>query len=57
MLCHNVLYNSKPKPRTSGFLGTAFIYPVATFKDSLLMLFGRLEIFGLLQLFMMKWWK
>ena len=25
--------------------------------DSLLMLFGRLEIFGLLQLFMMKWWK
>ena len=25
--------------------------------DALLMLFGRLEIFGLLQLFMMKWWK
>ncbi len=25
--------------------------------DSLLMLFGRLEIFGLIQLFMMKWWK
>lgn len=25
--------------------------------DSLLMLFGRLEIFGLLQLFMIKWWK
>ena len=25
--------------------------------DSLLMLFGHLEIFGLLQLFMMKWWK
>lgn len=25
--------------------------------DSLLMLFGRLEIFGLIQLFFMKWWK
>ena len=25
--------------------------------DSLLMLFGRLEIFGLIQLFLMKWWK
>ena len=25
--------------------------------DSLMMLFGRLEIFGLIQLFLMKWWK
>ena len=25
--------------------------------DSLLMLFGRLEIFGLIQLFFIKWWK
>lgn len=25
--------------------------------DSLLMLFGRLEIFGLIQLFFMKWWR
>ena len=25
--------------------------------DSLLMLFGRLEIFGLIQFFFMKWWK
>lgn len=27
------------------------------FFDALLMLFGRLEIFGLFQLFFMKWWK
>ncbi|MEG2614330.1 MAG: potassium transporter TrkG, partial [Alistipes sp.] len=27
------------------------------FSNSLLMLFGRLEIFGLIQLFMIKWWK
>ena len=25
--------------------------------DSLLMLFGRLEIFGLIQLFFIKWWR
>ncbi|MBQ7297967.1 MAG: TrkH family potassium uptake protein, partial [Alistipes sp.] len=25
--------------------------------DALLMLFGRLEIFGLIQLFSMKWWR
>jgi trk system potassium uptake protein TrkH len=26
------------------------------FVDTLLMLFGRLEIFGLIQLFLIKWW-
>lgn len=32
--------------------------PVAVkFSDSLLMLFGRLEIFGLIQLFFIKWWR
>ncbi|MEG1611027.1 MAG: potassium transporter TrkG, partial [Alistipes sp.] len=32
--------------------------PIAVrFSNSLLMLFGRLEIFGLIQLFMIKWWK
>lgn len=25
--------------------------------DSFLMLFGRLEIFGLIQLFFIKWWR
>jgi trk system potassium uptake protein TrkH len=26
------------------------------FTDTLLMLFGRLEIFGLIQIFLIKWW-
>lgn len=30
---------------------------VVKFADALMMLFGRLEIFGLIQLFFMKWWK
>lgn len=30
---------------------------VMKYVDALLMLFGRLEIFGLIQLFFMKWWK
>ena len=34
-------------------------YEVRTFKvsNTLLMLLGRLEIFGLIQIFFMKWWK
>ncbi len=35
----------------------AEIPSVAKFSSSLLMLFGRLEIFGLIQLFFIKWWR
>lgn len=31
--------------------------PIVRFSNTLLMLFGRLEIFGLVQLFFIKWWK
>ena len=40
-----------------GFGNFATIAPGARFVCTLLMLLGRLEIFGLLQLFLLKWWK
>jgi trk system potassium uptake protein TrkH len=41
----------------AGGLGAATHPPAMLWFSSLLMLLGRLEIFGLLQLFLLKWWK
>jgi trk system potassium uptake protein TrkH len=40
-----------------GFAGAAHLPPGLLWFSTLLMLLGRLEIFGLLQLFLLKWWK
>ncbi len=42
---------------TGGFNSYANLPGFVRFFCPLLMLFGRLEIFGLLQLFLLKWWK
>ncbi len=40
-----------------GFAGATHLSPGLMWFSTLLMLLGRLEIFGLLQLFLLKWWK
>jgi trk system potassium uptake protein TrkH len=40
-----------------GFDNMTYFHPVVRMFTTLLMLLGRLEIFGLLQLFLLKWWK
>jgi trk system potassium uptake protein TrkH len=40
-----------------GFAGATHLPPGLMWFSTLLMLLGRLEIFGLLQLFLLKWWK
>jgi trk system potassium uptake protein TrkH len=40
-----------------GFGGASHLSPGLLWFSTLLMLLGRLEIFGLLQLFLLKWWK
>ncbi len=43
--------------RAGGFAGATHLPPELLWFSTLLMLLGRLEIFGLLQLFLLKWWK
>lgn len=43
--------------RAGGFTGATHLPGELLWFSTLLMLLGRLEIFGLLQLFLLKWWK
>jgi trk system potassium uptake protein TrkH len=43
--------------RAGGFAGATHLPDTLLWFSTLLMLLGRLEIFGLLQLFLLKWWK
>jgi trk system potassium uptake protein TrkH len=43
--------------RAGGFAGATHLPDGLLWFSTLLMLLGRLEIFGLLQLFLLKWWK